>query len=55
MPYPAPHHPPRLIEQLRDDDTPGAPPWPWQAEPSGQARRSEQQQLADLGEHHGRH
>jgi hypothetical protein len=50
MSNPATHHQPRQIEQRRDDDTPGAPPWPWQAEPSGQARPSEHQQLTDLGE-----
>jgi hypothetical protein len=48
MRNPAPsHHHPRLLEQRRDDDEP-APPWPWQPEPSGQARRSEHQQLAHL-------
>jgi len=42
------HHQPRLIEQRRDDDTPGNPPYAWDPEPSGQARRSECQQLAHL-------
>jgi hypothetical protein len=50
MSNPAPnHHQPRQIDGP-DDDLPNAPPWPWQAEPSGQARRSEQQQPAHLGE-----
>jgi hypothetical protein len=49
MNYPSPtHHPLRQIELLRDDDTPGAPPWPWQPPASGQAARAECQQLADL-------
>ena len=47
MRNPDPH--PRQIEQRRDDDEP-APPWPWQPAPSGQARRSECQKLADLVE-----
>jgi len=48
MTYPNPtHHPPRLIEQRRDDDEPGVP-YPWQPPASGQARRAERQQLADL-------
>jgi len=55
MRNPAPHHHPRQIEVLRDDDTPGAPPWPWQPEPSGQARRSEHQQHERLVEHHAKH
>jgi hypothetical protein len=43
---------PRQIEVRRDDDTPGAPvaPWPWIEPASGQASRSEHQQLTDLGE-----
>jgi hypothetical protein len=48
MNFPPPQHPPRQIERLRDDDTPGAPPWPWQPAPSGQAARADRQQLADL-------
>jgi hypothetical protein len=46
------HSPPRHSQQLRDDDTPGAPvaPWPWIEPASGQARRSERQPLARLGE-----
>jgi hypothetical protein len=56
MNFPAPsHHHPRQIEQLRDDDTPGAPPWPWQPEPSGQARRSEHQQHAHLKPSNAKH
>lgn len=50
------HSQPRHSQQLRDDDTPGAPmaPWPWQPEPSGQARRSDHQQLSHLEEvNHG--
>jgi hypothetical protein len=50
MRNPPPTHHPRQIEVQRDDDTPGAPPWPWHPEPSGQARRSECQKLADLVE-----
>ena len=47
------HHPPRQFEQRRDDDEPGAP-YPWQPEPSGQARRSDHQQLSHLEEvNHG--
>jgi hypothetical protein len=45
-----PQHHPRQTEALRDDDTPGAPPYPWQPEPSGQARRSECQKRAHLVE-----
>jgi hypothetical protein len=48
------HSQPRQIDGP-DDDLPNAPPWPWQVESSGQASRAEHQQLADLGEHHGRH
>jgi hypothetical protein len=44
-----PTHPPRHIER-RDDDTPGAPPWPWAEPASPQARRVECQKLAHLGE-----
>jgi hypothetical protein len=54
MTYPAPHHPPRLIEVRRDDDEPGVP-WPWQPLASGQPRRSEHHPLTHLGEHHGWH
>lgn len=46
-------HPPRQIEVLRDDDTPGAPPWPWAEPASPMARRLEPQQLAHLVELHG--
>jgi hypothetical protein len=54
MTYPTTHHPPRLIEQRRDDDEP-AVPWPWQPPASGQAARAECQKLADMGEvNHGR-
>jgi hypothetical protein len=53
MNYPAPSHsPPRQIERA-DDDLPNAP-WPWQPEPSGQARRGEHQHLTALVEvNHG--
>jgi hypothetical protein len=46
MRNPAPHHHPRQIERP-DDDLPNVP-YPWQPEPSGQARRSECQKLAHL-------
>jgi len=50
MNYPTPtHHPPRLIEQRRDDDEP-APPWPWQPPASGQAARADRQRVEHLGE-----
>jgi len=54
MNYPAPsYHPTRQIERP-DDDLPNVP-YPWQPEPSGQARRSECQKLAHLAEvNHGR-
>ena len=42
-------HPPRL-DQRRDDDTPGAPPWPWAEPASPMARRVEPHQLAHLVE-----
>jgi len=49
MNYPSPiHHHPRQIEVLRDDDTPGAPPWPWQPPASGQAARADRQRVEHL-------
>ena len=44
--------PPRQIERP-DDDLPNAP-WPWQPEPSGQARRACQKLTALVEVNHGR-
>jgi len=55
MTYQTPQRHPRQIEQRRDDDEPNVP-YPWHPEPSGQARRSECQKLADLVEaNHAQH
>jgi len=47
-------HPPRQIER-RDDDTPGAPPWPWAEPASPMARRVECQKLVDLEPSNAKH